>query len=96
MKAASACQSLPLVNGVTVSEYCGLIRLPATIGSPTWSFGSAYLDFLGVVRVSQVPDASLHAYRALKWTPTDPQESRLLLGFSCVGFPSVNTVAVCT
>jgi hypothetical protein len=35
MKAASACQSLPPVNGATVSEYYGLIRLPATVGSPT-------------------------------------------------------------
>jgi len=30
------------------------------------SFGSAYLNVSGVVRVSQVPDASLHAYRALR------------------------------
>ena len=39
VKAASACQSLPRVNGVTVSEYYGLIRLPAVLGFPTWSFG---------------------------------------------------------
>jgi hypothetical protein len=47
VQAASACQSLPPVNGVTVSEYYGLIRLPATLGSPTWPFGSAYLSSVG-------------------------------------------------
>ena len=35
LRAASSRQSLPPVNGVTVSEYYGLIRLPATFGSPT-------------------------------------------------------------
>ncbi len=44
MQATYACQSLPLVNGDTVSEYHGLIRLPATFGVPTCCFGSAYLD----------------------------------------------------
>jgi hypothetical protein len=29
------------------------------------------------------------------WTPAVPLESRPLLGFRCVGFPSVNTVADC-
>jgi len=47
VQAASVCQSLPLVNGVTVSEYYGLIRLPTTFGSPTWPFGSAYLSSVG-------------------------------------------------
>ena len=35
VKAAYACQSLPHVNGATVSEYYELIRLPATVSSPT-------------------------------------------------------------
>ena len=47
VKATCACQSLPPVNGVTVSEYYGLIRPPAIFGSPTWSFGSAYLSPVG-------------------------------------------------
>src|SRR5262249_28471466 len=28
----------------------------------------------GVCRISQVPDASFHAYHALRWTPADPRE----------------------
>jgi len=43
MQAATACQPLPRVNGFPVSEYCGLIRPPKAIGSPTCCFGSAYL-----------------------------------------------------
>jgi hypothetical protein len=35
LKVASACQSLSPANGVTVSEYYELIRLPAVIGFPT-------------------------------------------------------------
>jgi len=35
MQAAYACQSFPPVTGATVSEYYGLIRLPATFGFPT-------------------------------------------------------------
>jgi len=43
LRATAARQSLPLVNGPTVSEYYGLIRLPGVFGSPTLAFGSAYL-----------------------------------------------------
>ena len=35
LQATCVCQPLPHVNGPTVSEYYGLIRLPATFGSPT-------------------------------------------------------------
>jgi len=68
MWAASACQSLPLVSGVTVSEYYGLIRLPHRHWLSYLVFRSAYLPSFfgaGTLRVSQVPDASRHTYHAL-------------------------------
>ena len=38
------------------------------------SFRYAYLC-PGIHEVSQVPDASLYAYHALRWTPADPREA---------------------
>ena len=66
LRAAAACQSLPHVNGPTVSEYYGLIRLPRVFGSPT-SFGSAYL--LPVGDMTHIPAQE----------PLGPPKSLLLL-----------------
>lgn len=78
LRATAVCQPLPHVNGPTVSEYCGLIRLPKGLRLPyNLSFrvclpapGSIvgnpmYRPSAGTHRASQVPDASLHTCRAL-------------------------------
>ncbi len=73
LRASAACQPLPHVNGPTVSEYYGLIRLPGVFSSPTLAFGrltcrrqrASLLTGPGTTRASQVPVASLHASRAL-------------------------------
>ena len=106
MQAATACQPLPHVNGFPVSEYCGLIRPPKAIGSPTCCFGSAYLFCpsgcttlaIGLLRnLSGLPSScrfSRHMPRS-KVDPGRPSEcspKRIL----CVGFCSVETIAICT
>ncbi len=78
MRAVAACQPLPHVNGPTVSEYYGLIRLPKGLRLPyNLSFrvclpapgpivgNPMYRPSAGTHRVSQVPDASLHTCHAL-------------------------------
>jgi len=55
VQAAYTCQPLPLVNGPTISEYYRLIRLPATISSPTWPFGSTYLDACSIPLQAREP-----------------------------------------
>ncbi len=96
VKAASACQSLPHVNGATVSEYYELIRLPATVSSPTCL--SARLTWTLARSGQGLPSPGCFSPRIPRssWTPADPLESCPLLGFHCVGFPSVNTVAICS
>src|SRR5712692_2720084 len=58
----------------------------------TCRFGSRLSP--GTRRVSQVPDASLHAYHALKWTPADPRGPHQF-GPSVLASATVNTVAIC-
>src|SRR5713226_7764648 len=48
----------------------------------------------GTRRVSQVPDASLYAYHALRWTPADPHRPHQF-GPSVLASGTVNTVAIC-
>ena len=48
----------------------------------------------GTRRVSQVPDASLHACHALRWTPADPRGPHHSGPF-VLASGTVNTVAVC-
>ena len=84
LQAAYPCQSLPHVNGPTVSEYYGLIRLPTVIGFPTCRFGSAYLyAFCGgqhqctkVRNQSGLPSSCRSSPRMPRssWTPADPRE----------------------
>ena len=59
----------------------------------TCRFGSRLSS--GTRRVSQVPDASLHACHALRWTPADPREPHQF-GPSVLASGTVNTVAICT
>ena len=47
----------------------------------------------GTRGVSQVPDASLHAYHALRWTPADPRGSHQI-DPSVLASDTVNTVAI--
>ena len=78
LRAVAVCQPLPHVNGPTVSEYYGLIRLPKGLRLPYhFSFrvrlpapgpivgNPMYRPSAGTHRVSQVPDASLHTCHAL-------------------------------
>jgi hypothetical protein len=79
LRAVAVCQPLPHVNGPTVSEYYGLIRLPKGLRLPYhFSFrvrlpapgpivgNPMYRPSAGTHRVSQVPDASLHTCHALR------------------------------
>ena len=61
----------PMWTALPLSEYYEVIRLPMDHRPSFWL---AYLA-PGIHAVSQVPDASLHAYHALKWTPADPREA---------------------
>jgi hypothetical protein len=63
-------------------------------GSLSVSLAKASLQ-VGTDRGSQVPDASLHASHALKWTPADPREAHQKKRFLCIGFWGVNTIAIC-
>lgn len=49
----------------------------------------------GTDRGSQVPDASLHASHALQWTPADPRAAHPKKRCLCLGFWSVNAIAIC-
>ena len=62
-------------------------------GSVSVSRAKASLQ-VGTDRGSQVPDASLHASHALKWTPADPRRSHQKRSL-CIGFWGVNTIAIC-
>jgi hypothetical protein len=103
LRASAARQSLPPVTGVTVSEYYGLIRLPAVFSFPTRSFVSAYLSRVGdSTHVhAQEPTgppkslALLSTHPALFADPGRPSEHSPYRAL-CVGFPSVNTVAICS
>ena len=103
LRASAARQSLPHVNGPTVSEYYGLIRLPATFGSPTWPFGSAYLSPAGDKTHVPAQEWSgppkslmlLSTHPALFMDPGRPSAHSPKRAL-CVGFPPVNTVAVCS
>jgi hypothetical protein len=77
MQAASACQSLPRVNGVTVSEYYGLIRLPATVSSPTCL--SVRLTWTLARSGQGLPSPGCFSPRIPRssWTPADRLESCL-------------------
>ena len=78
LRAVAACQPLPHVNGPTVSEYYGLIRLPKGLQLPyNLSFrvclpapgpivgNPMYRPSAGTHRASQVPGVSLHTCHAL-------------------------------
>ena len=64
-----------------------------TVCPATCRFGSRLS--LGTRRVSQVPDASLHACHALRWTPADPRGPHRIVGPSVLASATVNNVAVC-
>ena len=79
LRATAACQPLPHVNGPTVSEYYGLIRLPMGLRHP-YNFSlrlrlpvpeyvvdkyPMHLPMTGTHRASQVPGVSLHTCHAL-------------------------------
>jgi len=64
-------QPLPRVVGSPALKVLWVDPTPWRPSAPL--LGVTYLSETGAVRVSQVPDASLHAYHALKWTPADPR-----------------------
>ena len=66
-------QPLPRVVGSPALKVLWVDPTPWRPSAPL--LGVTYLSETGAVRVSQVPDASLHAYHALKWTPADPREA---------------------
>ena len=73
------------------------VRVSPCVGSLTVC--RAFLRFesrlsSGTRRASQVPDASLHACHALKWTPADPREPHQF-GPLVLASGTVNTVAIC-
>jgi len=73
------------------------VRVSPCVGSiavchALWRFESRLRP--GIRRASQVPDASLHACHALKWTPADPRGPHQI-GPSVLASGTVNTVAVC-
>ena len=104
LQTAYLCQLLPHVNGPTVSEYYGLIRLPTVFGFPTCRFGSAYLyAFCGghhQCTKAQEPIGSpkflsfLSTHATLFVDPGRPSGTSPTR-FLCVGFWSVNTIAIC-
>jgi hypothetical protein len=63
-------------------------------GSVSVSRARVFLQ-AGTHRVSQVPDASLPASHALRWTPADPRAAHQKKRCLCVGFWGVNTIAIC-
>jgi hypothetical protein len=94
------------VNGPTISEYYGLIRLPTSHRLPylTFRYGLPVslsggqlpntLQESGTHRVSQVLDVSLQACHALNLDPDRPSENSPLRSL-CVGFRAAKPVAVC-
>lgn len=87
------------VSGPTVSEYYGVIRLPADHQAVS-RFGQSALPktdqhaapCLGIYRASQVPDDSVHTYHVLDDPdgPSGVSPKRLL----CIGFRYYDAVAI--
>ena len=75
MRAASHRHPLPLVDGSPALRVLWGDPTPHGPSAALLAVGWASL-WPGSHEVSQVLDASLHAYHALKWTPADPREAR--------------------
>ena len=75
VRAPSHRHPLPHVGGSPTLQVLWGDPTPAPSCVVLLDVGWAYLAKPGMTRVSQVPDASLHAYHALRWTPTDPREA---------------------
>jgi len=75
MRTASHCHPLPPVDGSPALRVLWGDPTPHGPSAALLAVGWAYL-LPGIHGVSQVLDASLHAYHALKWTPADPREAR--------------------
>ena len=73
LQAAYFCPPLPPVDGSPILRVLRVDLTPSPPSDDLRLVGSPYL-VRGVERVSQVPDASLHACHALRWTPADPRE----------------------
>ena len=73
LKAASFCPLLPHVDGFPILRVLRVDLTPSPPSDDLRLVGSPYLVG-GAERISQVPDASLHACHALRWTPADPRE----------------------
>ena len=94
----------PNVNGVTVSEYFGLIRLPKVFGFPTWCFGSAYLPPVWwtssqcTLRQEHFGSPKfltfLFTHATLFVDPGRPSKNSPNRSL-CVGFWAVETIAIC-
>ncbi len=80
----------PLVEGPAYR----VSRVSPLRGSVSVSHAQASLQ-AGTHRVSQVPDASLHASHALKWTPAEPRAAHQKKRCLCIGFWGVNPIAIC-
>ena len=75
LKAPSHRHSLPHARGSPALQVLWSDPTPAPSFAVLLVVGEAYLATPGMTRVSHVPDAALHAYHALKWTPADPREA---------------------
>ena len=75
LRAAYHRHPLPPVSGSPALKVRRGEPTPAPSFAGLLVVGWAYLTEPGMTRVSHVPDASLHAYHALKWTPADPREA---------------------
>ena len=73
LKAAYFCPLLPQVDGFPILRVLRVDLTPSPPSDDLRLVGSPYLVG-GAERISQVPDASLHACHALRWTPADPRE----------------------
>jgi hypothetical protein len=73
LKAAYFCPLLPHVDGFPILRVLRVDLTPSPPSDDLRLVGSPYLVG-GAERISQVPDASLHACHALRWTPADPRE----------------------
>jgi hypothetical protein len=93
VQAASPRPPLPHGSGAPALRVLGGDPTPHGPSAARLAVGWAYL-WPGLHGVAHVLDASLPAYHARQWTPTDPREARQQR-FLCVGFWCVNTLAVC-
>jgi hypothetical protein len=75
LRAPSHRHPLPPMSGSPALQGLWGDPTPAPSCAVLLVVGWAYLTQSGMPRVSQVPDASLHAYHALKWTPAAPREA---------------------